>query len=160
MVVYRSSSLLLRKALGDGMAAQAGSDAFPQSNAIQLIDGLVLRIYAEVWSPHPLSHASRLTVGLVPQLCLPTWISEFMVIAFVGSFMPYRQFSVTCWMHLLHESLPTWGIYLDCHSVHEDVHFNFPYFQLPFLMCCTMPHAASIINFRKLRPVFGILRWR
>ena len=100
MVVYRSSNLLLRKALGDGMAAQAGSDAFPQSKAIELIDGLVLRIYVEVWSPHPLSHACRLTVGLVPQLCLPTWISEFMVIAFVGSFMPHLHFSIPCLMHL------------------------------------------------------------
>ena len=92
MVVYRSSSLLLRMALGDGMAAQAGTDAFPQSNAIQLSDGLVLRIYAEVWSPHQLSHACRLTVGLVPHLGLPTWVSDFMVIAFVGFFMPYLQF--------------------------------------------------------------------
>ena len=125
MVVYRSSSLLLRKALGDGTAAQAGRDAFPQSNAIQLIDGLVLRIYAEVWSLNPLSHACRLTVGLVPQLCLPTWINEFMVIAFVGSFMPYLHCSITCLMHLLHEPLPTWGIDLDCCSVHEDVSFNF-----------------------------------
>lgn len=99
MVVHRSSNLLLRKALGDGMAAQAGSDAFPQSNAIQLIDGLVLRIYVEVWRHHPLSNASRLTVGLVPQVCLPNWITEVMVIAFVGSFMPYLHVSITCLMH-------------------------------------------------------------
>ena len=90
-VAYRSRNLLLRRELGDETTARVCSDALPQSNAIELIDGLVLRKYVEVWSPNPLSNACRLTDGLVPQVGVPTWFGGCMVISFVGSLLLHLQ---------------------------------------------------------------------
>lgn len=83
--------MLLRKELGDEITARVCSDTLPQSNAIELFDGLVLRTYVEVWRPNPLSNACRLTDGLVPQVGIPTWFGGFMVIAYVGSLLRHLQ---------------------------------------------------------------------
>ena len=95
MALDRSSSLLLRRVLGNTMAAQLGGAPNPQSIAFGLIDGLVPRVCSIGWCFHPQSIAHGLIVGLVPQIGAPTWTC---VLTYIGS-------SDVRWYYLLYPGI-------------------------------------------------------
>ena len=93
MAIYRSSNLLLRSVLGNTMATQLSGAPYPQSIALVLTAGLVLRGYSTGWCFNPQSIAHGLIAGLVPPKSLPTWSSGFKDIVWNGQFMPYLHCS-------------------------------------------------------------------